>query len=52
MPLKKIQMLFNDLFGYSINEATIYSATRQCYEKLESSEQVIKSKIIKYRKPC
>lgn len=46
MPLKKIQMLFNDLFGYSINEATIYSATSQCYEKLQGSEQAIKSKII------
>jgi len=29
MPLKKIQMLFNDLFGYSINEAIIYSASGQ-----------------------
>lgn len=45
LPFKKIQLLFNDLFGYSINESTVYSATRQCYTKLEESEQIIKSKI-------
>jgi len=44
-PLKKIQLLFSDLFGYSINEATITSAGQQCYEKLEASEQIIKLKI-------
>jgi transposase len=45
LPFKKIQALFNDLFGYSINESTVYSAARQCYEKLGLSEEIIKSKI-------
>jgi transposase len=45
LPFKKIQLLFGDLFGYSINESTIYSASRQCYEKLEESEEIIKSKV-------
>jgi transposase len=45
LPFKKIQALFNDLFGYSINGSTVYSAARQCYEKLGPSEEIIKSKI-------
>ena len=47
LPFKKIQLLFGDLFGYSINESTVYSATQQCYEKLEASEEIIKSKVAK-----
>ena len=45
LPFKKIQLLFGDLFGYSINESTVYSASEQCYEKLEDSEGIIKSKV-------
>ena len=45
LPFKKIQLLFGDLFGYAINESTVYSAGRQCYQKLEESEEIIKSKI-------
>jgi len=45
LPFKKIQLLFNDLFGYSINESTVYSASQQCYKKLEGSEQIIKTRI-------
>jgi len=45
LPFKKIQLLFGDLFGYSINESTVYSASQQCYDKLEKSEDIIKSKI-------
>ena len=45
LPFKKIQLLFGDLFGYSINESTVYSAGQQCYQKLEESEEIIKSKI-------
>jgi transposase len=45
LPFKKIQQLFADLFGYAINESTVYSASRQCYEKLEETEETIKSKI-------
>jgi len=46
LPFKKIQLLFGDLFGYSINESTVYSAGQQCYEKLEKTEEIIKSKIV------
>jgi len=45
LPFKKIQLLFGDLFGYTINESTVYSASQQCYKKLEKSEQLIKTKI-------
>jgi len=45
LPFKKIQLLFNDLFGYSINESTVYSASKLCYKKLDESEQIIKTKI-------
>ena len=44
LPLKKIQLLFSDLFGYSINESTVVAATKQCYEELEESEEIIKTK--------
>jgi len=46
IPYKKIQLLFSDLFGYPINESTISSAGEKCYEKLEESENIIRSKII------
>jgi len=45
LPFKKIQLLFTDLFGYAINESTVYSATQTCYEKLQTSETIIQSKI-------
>lgn len=45
LPFKKIQLLFNDLFGYPINESTVYSASNLCYKKLDKSEQIIKTKI-------
>ena len=31
LPYKKIQQLFQDLFGYPINESTIYSTNKRCY---------------------
>lgn len=46
LPLKKIQTLFIDLFGYSINEKTIIGATQKCYDQLEQSEQVIKQSLL------
>jgi transposase len=45
LPFKKIQLLFNDLYGYPINESTVTSATEQCYEKLYESETLIKTRI-------
>jgi len=46
LPYKKIQLLFGDLFGYPINESTITSAGQICYEKLQESENRIKSEIL------
>jgi len=48
LPFKKIQLLFGDLFGYRINESTVYSASEQCFEKLAGSEEIIKSKVTEY----
>jgi transposase len=44
MPIKKIQTLFTDLYGYGLNESTIVSSTIKCFEQLASSERVIKHK--------
>jgi len=46
LPFKKMQSLFGDLFGYSINESTVNAASEQCYEKLEATEEFIKSRIV------
>lgn len=45
VPFKKTQLMFKDLFGYPINESTIYSASKLCYGQLEKTEEVIKSKV-------
>lgn len=45
VPFKKIQLLFGDLFGYSINGPTVYSAGPPCYNQLEQTEGVIKSQV-------
>lgn len=45
LPFKKIQQLFNDLYGYPINESTVVSASAQCYERLAGSEAIIRTKI-------
>jgi len=45
LPYKKIQQLFNDLFGYPINASTIFSASQSCYNNLEQTEQIIKTKV-------
>jgi transposase len=45
LPFKKIQLLFSDLFGYPVNESTTSTAGEKCYDKLEGSENIIKSKI-------
>ena len=46
LPFKKIQDLFNDLYGYSINEGTIISANQSCYENLAQTETAIQNRII------
>lgn len=46
LPFKKIQLLFGDLFGFPINESTVFSATQQCYKELTETEKIIKSKVL------
>lgn len=46
LPYKKIQNLFADLYGYSINQATIAAANQRCYENLGASEGVIKQNLL------
>ncbi len=45
MPYKKIQLLFEDLYGCPINESTIYTAAKKCYRALEESEQTIRARV-------
>jgi len=40
------QTLFCDIYGYSINEGTIYSANQTGYNNLETTEQVIQDQIV------
>lgn len=46
LPLEKISQLFEDLYGYSINSATIISNLEECYQLLEPVEQQIKQKLL------
>lgn len=45
VPVKKIQQLFIDLYGYAINESTISNNNIRCHDQLASSEEVIKEKL-------
>ena len=47
LPYKKIQQLFQDLFGYSVNESTVYSANKRCYDELAQSEKEILESLLK-----
>jgi len=46
VPLKKVQSLFGDIYGYAINTSTILKAIQTCYERLQVSEQVVKEKLL------
>lgn len=46
LPLKKIQTLFADLYGYAINQSTIIQATQKCFDQLEESQKVIKQSLL------
>ena len=46
LPVKKIQQLFVDLFGYCINESTIVGNNERCYNLLEQSETEIKAQLL------
>ena len=41
----KISQLFTDLYGYSINVATLFQANIDAYEALEASEEVIQTQL-------
>jgi transposase len=45
LPYKKIQQLFDDLFGYPINKSTIFNASQNCYNNLKQTGQTIKTKV-------
>lgn len=45
LPLKKVQLLFADLFGCAINQSTIINATQKCFDLLERSEKALKNSL-------
>jgi len=45
IPVMKISRLFGDLFKYPINVSTIITASEDCYQKLESTEDNIRQQI-------
>jgi transposase len=46
LPLKKIQRLFTDLYGYALNGGTVLHATDQCYHVLAASQEAIKAQVL------
>lgn len=46
LPFKKIRLLFEDLFGYSLNESTQIKALDKCYESLGDVESAIKAQLL------
>jgi len=46
LSFKRAKTLFNDIYGYNINEGTILKANQTCYNNLEQSEKAIQEKII------
>lgn len=47
LPFKKIQTLFEDMYGYPLNVSTIIGANTTCYNALAATETVIQEKIIR-----
>ena len=45
LPVKKVQRLFTDLFGYAINAGTVIAAAQKCFVQLEASEGVVKKSL-------
>ncbi len=45
VPVKKVRLLFADLFGYPINPSTIINATQKCFAQLEQSEKAVKNSL-------
>ncbi len=45
LPSNRISQLCQDLFGYSVSEATLYGTNKTCYNQLESFEMNIISRL-------
>lgn len=46
IPLGKVRALFEDLYGYAVNESTVVAASRKCHGLLEASEGTIKQGVL------
>lgn len=46
MPFKKIQALFEDLYGYPVNVSTVTGANATLYDQLAGAETIIKDQLI------
>lgn len=46
LPYQKIKGLFGDLFGYQINESTLWGANQLCHGLVEASEELIKEQLV------
>ena len=46
LPVKKVQQIFIDLFGYNINEGTILNNNATCHTLLEPTETAIKNHLL------
>jgi transposase len=46
LPLKKVQLLFADLFGCAINQGTIINATQKCFGQLGRSEKALRAGLL------
>lgn len=46
VPVRKISQLYNDLFGLTMNESTIISINRKCYNLMEDSEEEIEFQLM------
>lgn len=46
MPFNKIKTLFEDLYGYALNESTQINTLNKCYNLLEQTESQIKNQLL------
>ncbi|MBK9016981.1 MAG: IS66 family transposase [Saprospiraceae bacterium] len=46
LPVKKVQILFEDLYGLAINPATIIGSTRRCFERLGPVERLLRDSLL------
>lgn len=46
LPVKKVQLLFGDLYGFAINPATIISSTQKCFNLLGPVEKLLRAGLL------